>query len=458
MRYSCSILLAFVFVLFVFQGQTQEIDQLTAEDAVVFALENNYQVQISRKQTAIAEKNNKWSEAGAFPTVELSAALGNSIVDNRNNPFTFTPGLLANNSLSPSATVNWNIFTGMGVRISKQRLERLEEQSKGNSMLILENTAHDVLSAYYAALMQTKRLHVLREVYNFSKKQFDFEESKSAFGQSNKLAVYQLKNQLLTDSINVKQQQVSQENALRNLLLLMNVSQESLENDDFPSLLDSLNIQLLPVEKETVLSDLKANNQNLKNQIINLELQQTTTKLQRSFLYPTIGLQLGAAPNYGRFQFLGDVQPVPGMPNVEGSVRTQQVTYFGNINIRYSLFNNWKDKRAVEVSKIQEQIAQMNVSEMEKQLSTNALNLIKQYTLRNDLVSLAQENLTYASLAYEIGRERYELGAINSIELTQLKNAYINGEMEYYDALYQRIEVYLELMKMTGKLQLDYAG
>lgn len=456
MRYTYSIVLTFIVAFVISKLNAQDVEQLTAEDAVIFALENNYQVQISRKQEEIAEKNNKWSEAGAFPTVELTAALGNSIVDNRNNPFTFTPGLLANNSISPGATINWNIFSGMGVRISKERLERLQAQSKGNSLLILENTAHDVLSGYYSALMQTRRLKVLREVYNSSRKQYEYEESKSALGQSNKLAVYQLKNQLLTDSINVKQQRVNQENALRNLLLMMNVPQDKLENDQFPSLIDSLNIELFSADKTSVLNDLKSNNQNLKNQIINLELQKTNTKLQRSFLYPTVGLQLGAAPNYGSFQFLGDPQPAPGMPNLEGSIRTQQVTYFGNINIRYALFNNWKDKRAVQVSKIQEQIAEMNISEMEKQLSTNALNLIKQFSLRNDLVSLSQENLTYASLAYEIGQERYELGGINSIELTQLKNAYINAEMEYYDALYQRIEIHLELMKITGKLQLDY--
>lgn len=421
--------------------------ELTAEEAVMKALENNYQVQIAEKQIAIAEKNNKWSEAGAFPTVDLTAALGNSIIDNTNNPFTFTPGLIQSNQITPGLSANWNIFTGMGVSINKRRLSQLEEQSRGNGMLILENTAHDVLKAYYDVVLQQHRLNVLRELHRFSEEQSSYEEKKQDFGQSNSLAVFQLRNQLFTDSLNMLQQEIVCENAKRNLLLLMNVEQEVLEGPVAIKLKDSLNMVLNTLDKNKVLEEMKQNNQNLKNQYINLELQKTTTDLQKSFLYPVVSLQLGVNPNVGYFSSLSD-------NNL--SARTQQVTYFGNINVRYSLFNNWKDKRAVAVSRIQEDIAEMNVSELEKQLTVNALNLIRQYEIRSRLVAIASKNAAYAQMAYEVGRERYELGALNSIELAQLQNAYLNAKFEYYNTLHQRIEIYLELYKLTGKLQLIY--
>ena len=426
---------------------THSQEQLSAEQAVVKALENNYQMQIAQKRNEITSKNNKWSEAGAFPTVELTAALGNSILDNTNNPLTFTPGLIATNSLTPGINVNWNIFSGMGVRITKQRLDQLEKQSKGNGMLILENTAHDVLLAYYTAVMETQRLETLKELLAYSRRQFEYEESKQSFAQSNKLSVFQLKNQYFTDSLNVIQQRITKENAMRNLLLLMNVEEVEFEQEIFPILTDSLNITLHPIDENSVIQEMKANNQNLKNQIINLELQKTTTNMQRSFLYPVVSLQFGTTPNYGNFRSLQES---------DLNIQTQQITYFANINVRYSLFNNWKDKRAVEVSKIEEEIAEMNVEELEKQLTVNAINSIKLYKVKNQLVDVSSQNVAYAELAYEIGRERYELGSINSIELTQLQNAYLNAKMDYFNALFQRIEMYLELFKLTGKLQLIY--
>jgi outer membrane protein TolC len=423
-------------------------NKLSAEGAVMIALENNFQMQIASKQIEIAEKNNKWSEAGLFPTVDLSATMGNSIIDNTNNPFTFTPGILASRQINPSINANWNLFAGLGVKMSKQRLEQLENQSRGNAMVIIENTASDVLKAYYTVLVQQTRLEVLNEVFSLSKKQVAYEEIKQDYGQTNSLALMQLKNQLFTDSINIIQQRINYENASRNLLLLMNVDTEDIINNRFPVLTDSLTKLLTPFNQEELLQEMRANNQNLKNQFINQELQKTGTQIQRSFLYPVVSVQLGAAPSYGSFRSIG------GTTNL--SAETQQVTYFGNISVRYNLFNNWKNQRAVTVSKIQEEIAAMNIQDLEKQLTNNTVNLYNIWEVRNQLVNLSQQNMDYAQRAFEIGKSRYELGSINSIELTTLQNSYLNAAMNYYDNLYQRIDVYLELYKLSGRLQLDY--
>lgn len=440
----------YIFVLF-YTGFLSSQERLTAESAIEKALENNYQIQIAGKQEEIAEKNNKWSEAGAFPTVELSTMLGNSVIDNRNNPFTFTPGLLANNQITPGVLVNWNLFSGMGVVANKRRLEKLEEQTKGNGLLIIENTIHEVLTAYYGAVVQKERLHLLEDLLNVSRKSYQYEENKMDYGQSNRLALFQLKNQYLSDSLNLLQQEINYQNSLRNLLLIMNEDSEKLINDNFPELTDSLAIDTETISLDAVVNDMQQNNQNLKNQQINIELQEALTKQQKSFLYPVVNLQLGANPNVGSFRFLGDAPA--GFPE---SIQTQQVTYFGNVNIRYNLFDNWKNKRAVEVSKIQEEIAALNVDELKKQLTVNAANLVKQYEIRSKLLGIARENKHYAKLAFEVGQERFELGGINSLELAQLQNAYMTAGVELFDTQYQKLEVYFELLKLTGKFQLMY--
>lgn len=437
-------LLTILFIGSFFYGFSQQ--ELSAKDAILRALENNFQVQIAEKQVDIAEKNNTWSEAGLFPTVELSAGMNNTVIDNTNNPFTFTPGLIYNRSLSPGITANWNIFTGLAVKITKDRLEQLEAQSNGNANLIMENTAFDVLTAYYNCLVQREQLNTFREVFNTTKLQVEFESSKMNLGQTNKLAMAQIQNQLFSDSINILQQEVNYENALRNLMLLMNVPIEEIENSTYPVLTDSLNIVLDPIDQSEVITDLKSNNQNLKNQLINEQLQQTNTQLQRSFLYPTLSLQLGASPSFGNFRSLSD-------NNLQAE--TQQINYFANLNLRYTLFNNWKNKRAVEVAKIQEEISTMNTQELEKQLVSSAVQLTELYQVRNNLVDVASANAQYAKEAFELGEERFKLGSINSIELAQLRNAYVNAQLNYTNLLFQRIQTYLEIYRTSGNLLLS---
>ena len=55
--------------------------ELSAKEAVMIALENNYQLQIAEMQQLINEKNNNWGEAGIFPTVNLSIGNNNTIQD-----------------------------------------------------------------------------------------------------------------------------------------------------------------------------------------------------------------------------------------------------------------------------------------------------------------------------------------------------------------------------------------
>lgn len=430
---------------------------LTAQKAVMVALENNYQMKIADKQVEIAEKNNKWSEAGLFPIVDLTAGYNQSIVDNTNNPFTFTPGLIYNGQINPAINVNWNLFSGFAVKITKDRLEQLEGQSNGNYSLILENTAYDVLLAYYNALFQESQLINLKEVLVLTRKQYKYEESKQQLGQSNHLEVVQMRNQLLSDSINIMQQKVVRDNAYRNLLLLMNVPEEELTGTDFPALTDSLGVPLGSFEKEKVTEEIKANNQNLKNQLINLELQKTNTSLQRSFLYPTLTAQLGASPSFGNFRALNSPESNTSTQQIS-QASTQQISYFANVSLRYSLFDNWKNKRAVEVSKIQEEISEMNVKELEKQLFANSHNLVDLYEIRNHLVNVSTENVEYAEQAYKMGLDRYNLGSINSIDLLQLRNSYLNAKLNYTNLLYQRIQTYLELYKLIGSLRLEYSN
>ncbi|MDG1146885.1 MAG: TolC family protein [Crocinitomicaceae bacterium] len=415
--------------------------ELSATDAVFTALENNYQLLISEKQTDIAKKNNRWSEAGLFPTVDLVVAQNNTIQDNTNNPFTFTPGIILSQSINPSLSLNWNIFSGFRVKMSKQRLEQLETQSSNNATAVIENTIQDVLKAYYTAQLQNNRKVLFLDIMATSRKRFKYYELKEKYSSSNSLELLQFRNQYLTDSTNYLMQDISCKNAMRNLTLLMNDTTET----DF-ILTDAIDLVIGDVNFNDAEHEMFANNQNLKNQYISLELQHTQTGLQRSFLYPTLSFQAGVNPGWSNLRELKD-------GNLE--IETQNLSYYGNLNLRYTLFNNWKNKRAVEVSKIQEQIAELKVENMKKTLSSTLQNLIDLYRVRTQLVTISKENVIYAEKAYKLAEDRYNLGTINSIDLASFQMTYQNTTIQHYENLFNRMDTYLEIYKMSGKIGLE---
>lgn len=416
--------------------------ELTATQAVFIALENNYQVQIATKQLAITEKNNAWSEAGLFPTVNLVVAQNNVIQDNTNNPFTFTPGIILNQSINPSLVMDWNLFAGFQVRMSKQRLEQLEEQSANNALAVMETTIQDVLKAYYTAQLQKDRSELFRSVMELSRKRVKYYELKEKYSTSNSLELLQFRNQYLTDSTNFRLQELSYQNALRNLSLLMN---EETPGDYL--LTDKLDALLGEVDANNAANALLENNANLKNQYIALELQRTNTAFRRSFLYPTLSFQAGVQPGWAHIREI---------KNDSFEAETNTLSYYGNFNLRYTIFNNWKNKRAVEVSKIQEEIATLNIEQMKSTLSNTLQNLIDLYQTRQDMVNISEENLIYAQKAFEMAQKRFELGTLNSIELTTFQNSYQNTMIQHLENLFNRLDTYLEIYKLTGKIGLEY--
>jgi outer membrane protein TolC len=435
-----SLLLAFNVLLV--QAQTK----LSAKDAVFLALENNYKVQVAEKQVEIAQKNNTWSEAGLFPTVALSAAFNNTVQDNSNNPFTFTPGVILAQGFSPTLSANWNIFSGFAVKISKERLEQLEAQSNGNALVVIESTIQDVLKAYYAAQLQKERALLFATLKEYSRKRVAYFELKDKYAKTTSLELLQFRNQYFTDSTNHLIQELSLKNAMRNLLLLINPT-ETAADGSFPVLTDALDLNVPLFDLNQSLNELKGSNQNLKNQYIAIELQKKATEYQRSFLYPTISFQTGITPSYNWFRDLNQ-------DNFK--IQTEVLSYYGNFNLRYSLFNNWKTKRAVEVSKIQEEIAGLNLESMEKSLVVNLTNLVEMYQLRTQLVSMSQINLNYATKAFDLAKSKFDLGTISSIELAVFQNNFQNTLIQHYENLFNRMDTYLEIYKMTGKIGLDY--
>ena len=428
--------------------QLELSDSLSAKDAVLTALKNNYDIQASNAQIDISNKNNTWSEAGLFPTVNLNIGYNNTIQDNSNNPFTFTPGVILSRNLAPNLALNLNLFSGFAVKISKERLEKLEEQSKGNALLVIESTILDVLKAYYSARAQYDRLITLNQLKNNAKERYLYYQIKNKYANSTSIEELQFKNQYFTDSTNALVQEYSYKNAIRNLYLLMN-NQSIEEEVDLPLLTDSLNLNLPIINFNDAQNSLKTNSQQLKNQVLGIELQQLNTSFQKSFLYPTLSLQGTFAPSKSWFKDLNETfQPV----------ETEVLTYNGSINLRYTIFNNWKNKRAVEVSKIQESIAIMNYESMKKKVSSSLANLIDSYKGNAKLVELSTMNLKYANKTFELAEKRFNLGTLNSVELMILENNYQNQILQHYEFLFNKINTFLEIYRLTGKLTLDYGN
>jgi len=132
---------------------------LTLSRALEQALENNYGLIISRADLEVARINNNWGTAGRYPTIGFDAS--------DNNNYELNDGIYTNR-LSAGVGLNWVLFDGFRVNITKSRLENLEELSSGVLALQVESTIEDIILSYYQVLLQKEQLKVLETIMNLS--------------------------------------------------------------------------------------------------------------------------------------------------------------------------------------------------------------------------------------------------------------------------------------------------
>jgi outer membrane protein len=279
-------------------------------------------------------------------------------------------------------------------------------------------------------LLQQESLKVLETVMKLSKDRFDYETARYSLGGTVTYNVLQAKNVYLNDKALFMTQEVQVRNSIRNLNFLLGVDPAVIWN--FPE----------PFEPDTtayVLADLStkmmANNQTLKNQYTNLLLQEKETNLNRSALYPSLSLSTGLDENIGSVQSIGN---------------TDALSAYGNLRLSWDIYTGGTRKRAIEVARINEETASVEIEQMEHALMNELLNLYDFYSIRIALLEVANESLQAAELNMSIADEKFRSGAISSFEYRDIQLIYLNSALRRLEAIYNLIGSRTALTRLTG--------
>lgn len=407
-------------------------DPLNLSSALEQALENNYGLIISRADVQVAKINNNWGTAGRYPTIGFDASDNNSYELN-NSIYT--------NRLSAGVGLNWVLFDGFRVNISKSRLENVEDLTSGRLAVEVESTIQDIILSYYQVLLQKEQLKVLETIMNLSDDRYQYELKKQALGGSVTYNVLQAQNTYLTDKTNFMNQEMLVRNSVRNLNFLMGV--ESSQTWEFTEAFTADSAEYV---LDDLLAKMKADNQILKNQYTNLLLRENETALQKSAYSPSISL--GAGMDYGQtWAYSGGTQ----------TLHTNSLTPYGNLRLSFDIYSAGVRRRGVEIAKINEGVAQVEIQQMEHSLTNELFNLYDFHEVRRELLNVADENLAAAELNLSISEDKYRTGVINSFNYRDIQLIYLSVSFQRLQAVYNLIGSQAALTRITGGF-LGYAA
>ncbi len=443
-------------------------EPLTLEEVIKRGLKNNFDIQIQQSLVDISKNNNSLGQAGRFPSINLLLNSTNSIVNRvPANPFA-VPGTSISNSLPGQIDIGWVIFNGFTVSITKSQLDRLQQQSEGNASIVVQNTLQSIILGYSLVLLEKERLEVRKKLLELSKTRYEQVKLKKSVGSAITFDVLQEESNFLTDSGNYVLQSLNYRNAVRNLNVLINEKVEKTYSFPQPLRFNAPTFVYTDLE-----SKMTSNNFTLKNQYITQSILHGSTQLAQAGLYPSFNVNLGASGSLdwlnAKFRPTENGIPVkstvgyllddPAQPviNTQFAPEARTVTGnsyggYANFSLRWTLFNGGQIKRSIQNAKTRELIGQQTTDQLKLSLQRDLQIAYDLFEQRKQIVEITKTNQRATELNIVLAEERYRVGYINAIDLRLVQLNYLNATLANLEAMYNLIDVYTDLMSLTGSI------
>ncbi len=424
------LILAFLYSPQIFAGENLSLMQ-----AITSALENNYGIRIVQQQEQIASINNHWGTAGRFPNINLAGGTNNRFIHNENSTPAYREATHSHN-LYAGINMQWTLFHGFAVQINKHKLEQLETLSKGHTSLMIENTIEEVILSYYQVLLENEKLKVLDTVLLLVKDRYHYMQERKKLGSAVSYDVLQAQNDYLEEKSNRLIQQLKVNNAYRNLAKTM-----GLKETEHWEINEQYTIKEHIFSLESLQQQMISDNTALRNQYINQTILAQETQLRKAERYPD--LQLGSG--------LQGTQAINKL--VEKSHRgATSFDYYVNLSLSYKLFTGGQRKRAIEIAKINEEIAQLSIDEILIDLNNKLVELVDYYHISHDLLTIATERQKAAELNLNISQDKLANGTINSFNFRDILHLYLSASIHRLEAMFSVIQKETEILRMTGAI------
>lgn len=386
----------------------------TLDDCLRYAVSNNYERQTMELSHKSQELSLEQTKKQRLPSVSMSVSEGYS-----HN----TKG----GAMSGNAGVNASmpIYNGGEINVSIEQESLRTEQSQLELTRFDDNLSINILQAFLSVLGNQELLKFQKSVLESSREAMKQGQVKYETGSIVESDYLLLVAQYASDTNNVVDTQISIDNSLLNLKVLLSMEPELNLAIVYPDTSAINEMALLPSMNEAIERSV-AYSPDLKISGYDIEIAQKSLRIAKAAQLPSLNLNAGLNTGHDGFTDFGTQL---------GERFSQNVGVSLNIPIYSRGANRIKTKQS-ELSLQQSQLDyERNALSLRQTVAQEYQNVVSAY---NSFVVSSQSKDAYFK-SFEAYNSRFLFGSITAVELLQQQNNYLNALNKYIQAKYSFI-------------------
>ena len=412
---------------------------LTLEDAIATALQYNFDIQLAKNDSSVAALDYSYRNAVFLP--RLNANIG--AVWNKNNQKqefstgTKREGDVKTNNLTGSVTLNWILFDGGKMFVTRDKAEELVKLGELGIKEQVVNTVAEIINTYFIIVRQKQQLKAIEDQMSISQTRVDLSQRRLDIGVGAKPELLQSK----VDLNSQKAEQLRQITLIQQLKERLNQRMNVAPNSNY-EVVDSI-----PINMNLALGDIQQNieNTNPTIQVLrkNLDLANLTIRERKADRFPIVSFN--SAYNLNRTN--NDIALNPALPLFN---RNRGYNYGFTATI--PILNYRNTNRLIKQAELNFQYQQTVLDNQRSVLNLGVINAFKDYELQKQELALEETNILLAQENVDIILETYKLGHATYLQLREAQKSLADAYNRLIAARYNTKLAETELLRLKGDL------
>ncbi len=419
---------------------------LSLEEAIATALQNNYDIMLSKNDSSVAALDYSFRQGAFLP--RLTGNFGITWNDNNQkqefNTGVVKKGSVKTNNFNTSVNLNWTLFDGLKMFVLRDKVAefiKLGELEIKNQVI---NTIADVINTYFNIVRQKQQLKAIEEQMGLSQERVKLAQYKFDIGVGAKPEVLQSKVDLNAQKAAQLNQQTLIAQLKEQLNQLMNPTSGigAAKQSSVYDVADSIPINTL-LNLGDIQTGVESNNFILKIAKKNIDIAGLTLKERKADRFPVVSFN--SAYNFNRSD--NTLALNPALP-----LFTRNLGFNYGITASIPILNNLNIKRQIKQAQLNIRYQQLVYDNQKSLINLSVLNAFKDYEQQKKALALEEENILLAKENVDIILQVYKLNSTTYIQLREAQKSLEDAYNRLIAARYNTKLAETELLRLKGDL------